>query len=72
MNIKASKFEKKLLENTHNISYVNFVEKSFPEKGLTFLDGDTIISPGSKEATLDAVGSIITAIDGVQNQKFNS
>ena len=69
---KPSKFEKKLLENTHNIDYVNFVEKSFPEKGLTFLDGDTIISPGSKEATLDAVGSIITAIDGVQNKEFQN
>jgi len=69
---KPSKFEKKFLENTHNVSYVNFVEKSFPEKGLTFLDGDTIISPGSKEATLDAVGSIITAIDGVQNKEFQN
>jgi len=69
---KPSKFEKKLLINTHNIDYVNFVEKSFPEKGLTFLDGDTIISPGSKEATLDAVGSIITAIDGVQNKEFQN
>ena len=69
---KPLKFEKKLLINTHNIDYVNFVEKSFPEKGLTFLDGDTIISPGSKEATLDAVGSIITAIDGVQNKEFHN
>ena len=69
---KPLKFEKKLLINTHNIDYVNFVEKSFPEKGLTFLDGDTIISPGSKEATLDAVGSIITAIDGVQNKEFQN
>ena len=69
---KPSKFEKKILENTHNVSYVNFVEKSFPEKGLTFLDGDTIISPGSKKATLDAVGSIITAIDGVQNKEFQN
>jgi len=69
---KPSKFEKKLLENTHNSSYVNFVEKSFPKKGLTFLDGDTIISPGSKEATLDAVGSIVTAIDGIQNNEFQN
>jgi len=69
---KPSKFEKKLLENTHNASYVNFVEKSFPKKGLIFLDGDTIISPGSKEATLDAVGSIVTAIDGVQNNEFQN
>jgi len=69
---KPLKFEKKLLENTHNVSYVNFVEKSFPERGLNFLDGDTIISPGSKEATLDAVGSIIAAIDGVQNKEFQN
>jgi len=69
---KPSKFNKSLLEITHNSDYINFVEKSFPKKGFSFLDGDTIISPGSKEATLDAVGSIITAIDGVQNNEFKN
>jgi len=69
---KPSKFKRKLLENTHNADYINFIEKSFPEKGLSFLDGDTIISPGSKEATVDAVGSIIAAIDGVQNKEFHN
>ena len=69
---KPSKFDRALLKITHNSDYVNFVEKSFPEKGLSFLDGDTIISPGSKEATSDAVGSIITAIDGVQNNEFKN
>ena len=69
---KPSKFDRSLLEITHNSDYINFVEKSFPEKGLSFLDGDTIISPGSKGATSDAVGSIITAIDGVQKKIFNN
>jgi acetoin utilization deacetylase AcuC-like enzyme len=69
---KPSKFDRSLLEITHNSDYINFVEKSFPKKGLSFLDGDTIISPGSKEATSDAVGSIITAIDGVQNKEFKN
>ena len=69
---KPSKYKRELLENTHNKDYINFVEKSFPEKGLSFLDGDTIISPGSKEASTDAVGSIITAIDGVQNKEFHN
>ena len=69
---KPSKFNRSLLEITHNSDYINFVEKSFPEKGLSFLDGDTIVSPGSKDATSDAVGSIITAIDGVQNKNFNN
>jgi len=69
---KPSKFDQSLLEITHNSDYINFVEKSFPEKGLSFLDGDTIVSPGSKDATSDAVGSIITAIDGVQNKNFKN
>jgi acetoin utilization deacetylase AcuC-like enzyme len=69
---KPSKFDRSLLEITHNSDYINFVEESFPKKGLSFLDGDTIVSPGSKEATSDAVGSIITAIDGVQNNEFKN
>ena len=69
---KPSTFDRKLLEITHDNNYVNQVEKSFPEKGLVFLDGDTIVSPGSKQATLDAVGSIITAIDGVQSKEFQN
>ena len=69
---KPSKFDRSLLEMTHNSDYVNFVEKSFPKKGLSFLDGDTVVSPGSKEATSDAVGSIITAIDGVHNNEFKN
>ena len=69
---KPKKFDSKYLKITHNPNYVNEVEKSFPKKGLFFLDGDTIISPGSKEASSDAVGSIITAIDGVKNKEFNN
>ena len=69
---KPSKFDRSLLEITHNSDYIDFVEKSFPKKGISFLDGDTIISPGSKEATSDAVGSIITAIDGVLNNDFKN
>jgi len=69
---KSVKFNKSLLETTHNSDYINFVEKSFPKQGLSFLDGDTIISPGSKDATRDAVGSIIAAIDGVQKKEFNN
>ena len=69
---KPSKFDRSLLEITHNSDYINFVEESFPKKGFSFLDGDTIISPGSKDASSDAVGSIIAAIDGVQNKEFKN
>ena len=69
---KPAKFNLSLINKTHSKDYVNQVEKSFPKKGLVFLDGDTIISPGSKDATKDAVGSIISAINGVENKEFNN
>ncbi len=69
---KPTKFDQSFLINTHSSKYIDIVNKSFPENGLTFLDGDTVVSPGSKEATKDAVGSIITAIDGVQQKEFKN
>jgi acetoin utilization deacetylase AcuC-like enzyme len=69
---KPSKFDQSFLINTHSSEYIDLVSKSFPENGLAFLDGDTVVSPGSKEATKDAVGSIITAIDGVQQKEFKN
>ena len=69
---KPVKFDQSFLINTHSSEYIHLVSKSFPENGLAFLDGDTVVSPGSKEATKDAVGSIITAIDGVQQKEFKN
>ena len=69
---KPTKFDQSFLINTHSSEYIDLVNKSFPENGLAFLDGDTVVSPGSKEATKDAVGSIITAIDGVQQKEFKN
>ena len=69
---KPNKFDEFFLNKTHSIEYINHVKQSFPKKGLVFLDGDTIVSPGSKDATKDAVGSIIAAIDGVQNKEFKN
>ena len=69
---KPTKFDQSFLIKTHSSEYIDLVSKSFPENGLAFLDGDTVVSPGSKDATKDAVGSIITAIDGVQNKDFKN
>ena len=69
---KPNKFENSFLIKTHSSNYIDQVKKSFPKKGYNFLDGDTIVSPGSKDASKDAVGSIITAIDGVQKKEFKN
>ncbi len=65
-------YNKDIIKQTHSPIYIDNVEKSFPKEGLVFLDGDTVVSPGSKDATFDAVGSIISAIDGIENKKFNA
>ena len=67
---KPSKVSDEMLLTTHETDYINLVKNSFPKKGFSSLDGDTIISPGSKNATFDAVGSIISAIDGVEKKGF--
>ena len=69
---KPSIISDEIIKNTHDAKYVDLVKNSFPSKGFSSLDGDTIISPGSKEATFDAASSIITAIDGVQNKEFKN
>ena len=69
---KQKKFDLKYLQLAHNKDYLNNVKDSFPTQGLNFLDGDTILSPGSKEATSDAVGSVIAGIDGVMRKDFKN
>ncbi len=69
---KPNKFDNSFLIKTHTSNYIDQVDKSFPKKGYSFLDGDTVVSPGSKDASKDAVGSIITAIDGVQKNEFKN
>ena len=69
---KPVKFDYKYLQLAHDKDFLKNVDDAFPTQGVNFLDGDTILSPGSKEATKDAVGSIIVAIDGVMNKDFKN
>ena len=69
---KPTDYDQSILVKTHSSNYIDQVKNSFPTKGLYFLDGDTVVSPGSKDATKDAVGSIIAAIDGIENKEFKN
>ncbi len=69
---EPNKFDESYLKKTHNSLYIEEVKKSFPSKGQCFLDGDTVISPGSKKASYDAVSSIISAVDSVKNKKLKN
>ena len=69
---KPSIISDEIIKDVHDTKYINLIKNSIPTKGFSSLDGDTIISPGSKNATFDAAASIITAIDGVQNKEFRN
>ena len=65
-------FDEKYIELTHSKKYLEKINQSFPKEDLVFLDGDTIVSKGSKKAAYDAVGAVINAIDAVMNQEFDN
>ena len=69
---KPSNVPKNILRLTHSEQYLKNLNNSFPSKGISFLDGDTVISPGSKKAIFDAAGSTIKAIDGIENCEFKN
>ena len=69
---KPKDFNKEYLKITHDLDYLNTIENSFPSKGIKFLDGDTILSPGSANACNDAVGSVISAIESVKIGKIKN
>ena len=60
------------LNKTHDNDYIQKVKKAFPNKGHVFLDGDTVLSPGSKNASYDAVKSMISAVEMVHNKKLKN
>ncbi len=60
------------LKKTHDNNYIQKVKRAFPNKGHVFLDGDTVLSPGSKNASYDAVKSMISAVEMVHNKKLKN
>ena len=69
---KPKKFDLDILKKVHDEKYIDLVQKSFPKEGSKYLDGDTVISPGSEKATRDAVGSILKAIDSIEQKKYKN
>ncbi len=69
---KPENVPKNILELTHSVEYIENIKKSFPVNGLNFLDGDTVVSPGSKEAVFDAAGSVVRAINGIEKGEFKN
>lgn len=54
----------------HTEEYIRYIQRNVPKEGYVYLDGDTVISPGSWNAALRAAGAGCAAVDGVMARKF--
>lgn len=53
------------LLRVHGSDYVAAIMHAEPKDGHVYLDGDTLMSPGSTEAALRAAGAVCAAVDAV-------
>ncbi|MDB5569850.1 MAG: acetoin utilization protein [Hyphomicrobiales bacterium] len=56
----------------HPEAYVQGLEEAAPKSGLTHLDGDTCMSPGTWEAAMHAVGAACQAVDEVMTRRVDN
>ena len=56
----------------HPAAYFSSLEDSSPSEGLTYLDGDTSMGPGTWSAALHAVGAACQAVDEVMTRKVSN
>lgn len=60
------------LVRVHPGDYVDRLLQAVPERGLAFIDGDTVVSPGSGEAALRAAGAVCAAVDAVMQGEMRN
>ena len=53
------------IKRVHDDAYMQSVFATVPDQGYANLDADTVVSPGSGEAALYAVGGVCAAVDAV-------
>ena len=52
--------------------YIDMIRSAVPEEGLTRIDADTVVSPGSWEASMRALGAAAFAVDSVMSGKASN
>src|SRR5262245_44251725 len=62
---EAAEADYETLKLVHPSGYIEAIRAAAPAQGLVYLDGDTVLSPGSLEAGLRAVGAGLRAVDAV-------
>ena len=60
------------IARAHPGDYVETILGAIPSHGLRHLDGDTVVSPGSREAMLRAAGAAVRAVNAVCKGEFDN
>lgn len=61
----AKKATRAQLERVHTSAHIDHILSCAPESGVTYLDSDTTVSPGSIDAALYGAGAACEAVDDV-------
>jgi acetoin utilization deacetylase AcuC-like enzyme len=56
----------------HSQFYIDTILEAIPEQGEHYLDQDTVLSPGSKQAAFRAVGAVCDAVNQVLTSKADN
>ena len=65
IRVEAPMTELETVALCHPVDYVKAIRDAAPKEGMIGLDGDTVMSPGSFEAALRAIGGATLAVDEV-------
>jgi acetoin utilization deacetylase AcuC-like enzyme len=65
IRVEAPMTELETVALCHPMDYVKAIRDAAPKEGMIGLDGDTVMSPGSFEAALRAIGGATLAVDEV-------
>ncbi|BCX88583.1 hypothetical protein MIN45_P0952 [Methylomarinovum tepidoasis] len=69
---EAPRADDALLRLVHTDDHIETVFASIPKQGHVWLDPDTVVSPGSGEATRRAAGAVCAAVDAVHGGQAQS
>ena len=69
LRIEAPAATKENILSVHPQSHIDFIHSRSPEVGMSQLDGDTHMSPGTVAAAYRAVGGAVCAVDAVISGK---
>jgi len=70
--VEASKADPAVIEYAHPIAYREMLEGASPIDDIVYLDGDTIMSPGSLNAAYHAVGAMLDSVDQVMGGRADN